>query len=649
MIEYITHSDSLVDWIRTHAVKVGATTKKNFVDIVFSLDIETTRLPDSDESIMYIWQFGVENHAFYGRYWEELIDLFSTLNSLMEELDGDIIVYVHNLSFEFQFLRTIFRFTDVLCLKKRSVLRARYNHIELRCSYRLSNMSLDAWTEKYNVKHKKLSGLEYDYSKIRYPWTELTAFEMLYTENDVLGLNECIRTQLKVYDDNLNTIPLTSTGYVRRDARNAMWRIRPKELFGDAHLYELLSEAFRGGNTHANRYYVGNILSNVYSADRSSSYPDVQVNCEFPMKPFHPISPDESNLERYTIKYQYPVLVRIKFINIRQADIYDGFPYLSFSKCKRVINPVLDNGRILAADSLITTLTDIDLRIVYRTYKWDRLSVEDMMISRYGPLPTQLTDVIRKYYIEKTALKDDASQELYYTKSKNMLNSVYGMTAQNPGKQNIIIDGLEYVEESNDISAVLQSYYKSAFLPYSWGVWTTAWARYRLQEGLWLAGDDAVYCDTDSIKSINPVDWTSYNISRKQDSIKNRGSAKDSKGKIHYLGVFEPEKTSDRFITWGAKKYCCEIDGELKVVVSGVRRKTSAKELEAAGGIEAFNLGMVFVDSGGAQMIYNDHQCTRMTIDGHSILVPSSATLVPHEYTLGITSEYDELLNQINF
>ena len=56
-------------------------------------------------------------------------------------------------------------------------------------------------------------------------------------------------------------------------------------------------------------------------------------------------------------------------------------------------------------------------------------------------------------------------------KSKNKLNSIYGMMAQNPVKQSI-----DFIDD-----------------------WMTAWARYRLEEGIWLAGDNFVYCDTDSV------------------------------------------------------------------------------------------------------------------------------------------------------
>ena len=58
-------------------------------------------------------------------------------------------------------------------------------------------------------------------------------------------------------------MPYTSTGYVRRLAKNAIssvnyqWR---KNIQPDKNVYELLRQAFRGGNTHANRFFIGQLL-----------------------------------------------------------------------------------------------------------------------------------------------------------------------------------------------------------------------------------------------------------------------------------------------------------------------------------------------------------------------------------------------------
>ena len=108
-------------------------------------------------------------------------------------------------------------------------------------------------------------------------------------------------------------------------------------------------------------------------------------------------------------------------------------------------------------------------------------------------------------------------QEIYYNKNKNLLNSIYGMSAQDPVKQSIdYIYGTGFVEREEAENKLLDSYNEKAFLPYQWGVWTTANARYELHEGIWLNPDAWVYGDTDSNKFITDVDFTEYNNRKKQ-------------------------------------------------------------------------------------------------------------------------------------
>ena len=115
-------------------------------------------------------------------------------------------------------------------------------------------------------------------------------------------------------------------------------------------------------------------------------------------------------------------------------------------------------------------------------------------------------------------------------KSKNKLNSIYGMMAQNPVKQSIdfIDDG--FVEHQDNPEDILMENNRKAFLCYQWGDWMTAWARYRLEEGIRLAGDNFVYCDTDSVKYLGDIGWTPYNKEREKDSLKSGAHAADPQG-----------------------------------------------------------------------------------------------------------------------
>lgn len=619
------------------------------MDCITAFDIETTNLRQYEQAIMYIWQWGFEwGDVVVGRTWDELK---AFIDGLVDHLGGKVLpVYVHNLSFEFQFLRTIYDFApqEVFAVKSRKVLRATmYDVLELRCSYIHSNMSLDEYTKRMGVKHTKRSGEKYDYEKERYPWTPLTNYEMEYATYDVIGLIEALEVEMDADGDNCKTVPLTSTGYVRRDTKAAMKKgpvKEVKECLPDVPLYQMLRAAFRGGDTHANRYYAGRILKNVKSADRSSSYPDVICNCPFPVRPF--IRSGAIDVAELFADGN-AVVATIALYNIELRDAHWGDPYLSRDRCRDIKSGYYDNGRILRAEQLVTTLTDIDWRIVSETYKFDAVII-DSYRTKYGRLPQQIIDVNIEYYRRKTELKGVDGEEIYYMKSKNKLNSIYGMTAQDPGKQDILfIDGV-FTELEEPLETVLERYNKRAFLTYAWGVWVTAWARYRLYEGVKLAGDGFVYCDTDSVKYVGDIDWSEYNKQRVADSEKSGAYATDPHGVTHYMGVFEEEGTAEEFKTLGAKKYVFRKNGKLTITVAGVGKIAGAKELEAAGGIEAFTPGFVFRDAGGLDAVYNDAPpMEHIEAEGKRARLGPNVYLRPSEYTVGITNEYEKILEEI--
>lgn len=630
----------------------GSRNPKRYLDIVTAFDIETSNLPDSDTAIMYVWQWQFADWCtVMGRTWTELRQFIGRLTNSIP-YDATIVVLVHNLSFEFQFLRTIYNFStdEVFALDRRKVAKCTMNDkaLEFRCTYIHSNMSLSAYCKKMNVEHGKLSGDEFDYREIRYPWTVLTAKQIAYCQNDVLGLVEAYTKEMEMDDDNLETIPLTSTGYVRRDVKRAM-RIcgtkHVKEAQPNVAVYQLLKEAFRGGDTHANRYYTNRIISDVKSADRSSSYPDVLVNCKFPLSEFQPAS---SNQMSKLLKAKRALLFRVSFKNIQLSDIYWGFPYISRSKCLKLEKPCCDNGRVMSAEYLQTTVTDVDWLIIKEQYKWDEMQVTDLHYARYGFLPNPLVLTCIEYYRDKTTLKgspEGSYEEMLYGKKKALLNSIYGCMAQDQCKQSIIFNGDNFEIDDKPLQQLLDKAAKNAYLCYAWGVWITAWARLRLQEGLRLAGDNAVYCDTDSVKYVGDVDWAGYNEKRIKSSIRNSAYADDKDGNRHYMGVFERDGEYDKFITLGAKKYAYEQGNDLHLTVSGVNKQKGAEELKAAGGLEAFREGMVFSAAGGTESVYNDDVLFHVKqVDGHDLEIGPNICIKDSTYTLGLTAEYARLL-----
>ncbi len=628
--------------------------KVYYKDVICAFDIETTRLADIEQSIMYIWMLHIHNHVtIIGRTWEELKNLFLQIREELQ--DNTLCIFVHNLSYEFQFLRAIYDFLpeEVFAVDSRKVLRCSMfdNKIEFRCSYLHTNMSLAEYTNKMDVEHKKLDGEEFDYTKERYPCTPLTEKEIAYCIHDVVGLCEALEKEMTIDGDNLYTLPLTSTGYVRRDAKQAMRKIHPafvKNQLPDLHTYEMLREAFRGGDTHANRFYSGRIIKNMKSADRSSSYPDVLCNCQFPVSPFfHAGRVSYNTLLNMIVVRKKAVIMRVAISKLRLHDDLWGAPYLSKDKSRRIEKGAFDNGRILSAEYLETTITDVDFKIILDQYDFDDLCAFNVSYARYGKLPRSLIDTVIAYYKAKTELKNVPGQEIYYMKSKNKLNSIYGMMAQNPVKQDIVYNSGVWSTANEPEAEILDESNRKAFLCYQWGVWCTAWARYRLQEGIKLAGENFVYCDTDSVKYIGDIDWTAYNKQREKDSKASGAFATDPKGITHYMGVYEADGEYSEFKTLGAKKYAYnyEAGGKTYVTIAGVTKKSGGEELDENGGLKAFSPGFTFVKAGGTEAIYNDEPEIKTVVrDGKQINITPNIVIKDSTYTLGITAEYTSLL-----
>lgn len=634
---------------------------RKYYNILCAFDIETSVLPYvtdragiiGPQSFMWVWMFQVGDICtIVGRTWDEYRSLCREIDRVCQERGLRLVVWVHNLSYEFQFLSGIFPVSneDVFAVKSRKVLRCDIGRIEYRDSYLQTNMSLDAFTRKMGVEHGKLTGA-LDYRKIRYPWTPISARELAYCVNDVRGLVESIAAEMELDGDDLYTIPMTSTGYVRRDVKKSMWPVVDRlvaPLLPGADLYQLLREAFWGGDTHANRYYSGVKLEHVKSADKSSAYPAAQCTNLFPVTPFVREAPTVSRLKE-CIRRRACVM-RIALYDVRQKYSWWGFPYIPFSKCAGYANPVLDNGRVLSADYVVLSCTDVDLNIILQEYTFTGMRVFELYSAKYGRLPERLTSVVQHYFKIKTELKDVKGQELYYTKSKNKLNSVYGMTAQKPIHGKVVYDGVTFREEdvlAADLDVELQKAYKGAFLPYQWAVWTTAHVRRSLKDLQWLCGRNGVYCDTDCVKYVGDVDFRGLNRELKRKALAVGAYAKDPKGVTHYMGVFEQEKEYTDFMTWGAKKYAVTYrkGGKITTTIAGVNKKIGGLELQLWGGFDAFKPGFVFRLAGGTDLVYNDAPDVEpLEIDGHRLAISKNVAIMDGEYTLGITAEYAKLL-----
>ena len=639
-----------------------------YYNIPCTFDIEATTIepPQSEGDyvftpygFMYQWQFCIDDIVVFGRTWEEFQELINKLvKSLHLDKNKKLVIYVHNLAYEFQFIKEFIEIDSVFAKDKRKPMKVNtVNGIEFRCSYFLSNMSLIKFCENTeNVIHYKLTD-EYDYSKLRTPETPLTEIEKAYCYNDVRGLSECIAQ--KIYEEgDITKIPLTNTGYVRREYRismndNSKNRDNFLKTKLNAKQYTMLKKAFRGGNTHAYYKKANKILNNVYSYDIQSSYPSSMMLDDFPIGKFMFVNIDEDiDKFEYYLK-NFCCVIDVTFCNI-ELDITQAIPYIDIAHCEERQKILNDNGRVLKAEKIRITCTNIDFEIIENTYNYEKFKINKMMYSEKGKLPFEFRKKLLHFYENKTKLKGVEGKEYEYMKSKNMVNSSYGMTVTDICHSEIFYDDelMTWEEISPNINDALNDFYKSRnnFLPYQWGVFVTANARKRLQIMLNKVGKDVVYLDTDSIKFQNKKHLKEFEKLNKQliEQAENNDikayAIKDNKK--YYLGIWDYEGMYKKFKTLGAKKYCFvkEKNGveKFEVTVSGMSKKKGAKVVK---NVDNFVIGKTFSDIGRTTSWYNDDKIHTINVNGCSFTTASNIGILETTYTLGVTNEYYDLIN----
>lgn len=663
----------LVSRGKKHRDKEGRDT----LNIFSAFDIETSTVWLNEDrslydvhSFMYSWAFQIEDYTVLGREWP---DFFSFLNELFWacsavkekyslDMEPKLIIWVHNLAYEFSFLSGLYNFKDEECFFRdfRKPIYCKMRGVfEFRCSYIQTNLSLAMLCKQMGVP-EKLSGQKFNYDKVRYPWTELTEYEKEYIITDVQSLVEAMKKRVSGNGDNLVTVPLTSTGYVRRDCKASLQGhyYDIGEMKPDERQYRLMRKAFRGGNTHANRKMVGKIISNVNSYDIVSCYPTQQLTQRFPMKPFRWLDM-RLTLDRVFkfIGLGYAVVGLYQFKGLRLKNKKAPIPYISLGRCD-ALNWKTDNGRILECEYCEIALTELDLEIVLNQYTFDEIGILEAMVAQKDYLPLEYRKVIQSYFDNKTQLKGDESDQgkYLYVKSKNSLNSVYGMSATDPIRQEILYNGGEYLRSSydsmteNEIASAL----KRAPFPYQWGLYTTSLARFQLQRAIDACGDRIIYCDTDSIKIKGEIDIDSINAEYEKRSLKMGAYADDRKGTRHIIGLFELDGHYDKFITQGAKRYAYIKDGHMGVTVSGVTKKRNEESgeffaVEELKKLENFKPGMIWTKAGGTMAVYNDKDDFDLTDPetGRTVHISKNVSIIPSTYKMTYARDYELLLGEI--
>ena len=549
------------------------------------------------KAIMYIWQFAIEENVIIGRTWNDFLYFCKKLYDFLNLKERYIVVYVHNLSYEFQFICKWFNWIDIFADSERKPIKATTDtHFIFKCSYRLSGYSLEVLAnnlKSHNIK--KMVG-DLDYNLIRNSKTPISKEELKYCENDVLIVTSYIDEQINEFG-NIEKIPLTQTGKVRRYVRkqcfqNKEYQYFIKELTIEKPEYMLLKNAFMGGFTHCNAMYTNKICQNVTSYDFTSSYPTVLISEKYPMSKGKEVY-ITTETELLNLIKNYCVLVDLQFTNIKTSFMYEQI--ISYSKCRNVKNPLINNGRIVQADTLTISCTDVDFLNIRDFYKWDSMKIGLCYIYKKDYLPKEFIKTILHLYKSKTELKGVDGKEVEYLHSKELLNSLYGMCVTSIVHDTVSFNGAEWTTENGNLDKELKNYNtdKNRFLFYHWGVWCTAYARNNLYTGIRECKDDYIYSDTDSIKIFNADKhknyFEKYNkwiVQKLEKCLKYHNipidyiSPKTIKGESKTLGIWDFDGFYTDFKTLGAKRYIYRKDDKISITVCGLSKKSGKEFIE---------------------------------------------------------------------
>ena len=176
----------------------------SYDDNIYCFDIETTSLFWTEETqawlpwessfkeskgrilkhgTPYIWMFGQNDQVYYGR---NMVEEFPRILKMLSDDTVRKTIWVHNLSWETQFLRDIFvnehwKVSQMVATAPRKPIRFLIEdlNIEFRCSFKLTALSLANCVPAFGIDIEKKVG-DLDYSAPRGIETPLTEKEMGY-------------------------------------------------------------------------------------------------------------------------------------------------------------------------------------------------------------------------------------------------------------------------------------------------------------------------------------------------------------------------------------------------------------------------------------------------------------------------------------
>ena len=603
------------------------------LDVLYQFMLDNEPAEQTRDNHIVIWTLSIRLFelnivTLYGRKPSELMEC---IKLILEHLKGDeTYMYIFNLAYDYVFLRKFlfkeFGFPEnELNVKPHQPISLKFeNGLVLKDALILAQRSLGKWAEDLQVEHQKAIG-DWDYTLIRHQNTPLSEDELHYAEYDTLAGVECLdalKIQLK---KDIGTLPLTSTGILREIIKKEGAKNHAKTWFNKCcptwEQYQKMVKLYHGGYTHGNRHYLDEYIKageKIYDEktfkyldvdiikgyDFASSYP-YHLMFKYPSGKFIAIA-DKSIKFILDYSKDYAFMFKARLYHVELKDDSIAMPFLQYSKCTlddcKLINAIVDNGRIIACDYCEIWINEIDLMIIAKQYNIEKSICTDVEVSKKDYLPRWFTDIVYSLYYDKCTLK--GVDDVLYTIQKYKLNACYGLACQRWDK--LLILETEEGEYITDDSLTPEEAFnktinkRSTVLPYFIGCWCTSYAVYDLYR-LGALCDIWLYSDTDSCYGIG---WNEQKVAKYNQECINFMQERGYrtiyyKGKIFNLGVAETEDdiTYTEFKYQGAKRYAgrCIKDNEIHITVAGVPKKNGAKCLN--NNLNFFTSGFIFKGS----------------------------------------------------
>lgn len=664
----------LHDHIMTRAAR-GRGDHTPYNDVIIMADTESSKsadyIPRSDAMDNHICLWTISLRAYhqnivtlYGTKPSEMIECITKLHNSMQ--GQRTVIYFHNLSWDYVYLRK-FMFAAWGNPEKQLATKPHYpiwikfsNDINFKDSLILAQRSLDRWGQDLQVKHAKAVGF-WDYDLIRNQDYKYSRKELTYAEFDTLCGVECLDKFMESIGKDLTSIPYTATGVLRHKTRDIGASNHAHDWFkrvcmDDIQLYYKAHRIYHGGYTHANRYVVDFLIEGAIKCfDFASSYPFVMLSEKYPAEKYMQMG----GMYRVTdvmrwYREEYSVLFTVHLSNVHLKDPKFPMPYIQQSKLISLVNPILDNGRLLDADEVVMELCELDLYLIDRYYTYDNDIVSDVYLAKKGYLPRWFTDLIFSLYEDKCKLK--FGDPVLYAISKALLNACYGMCAQRSIMKDMQEDYItgEYYEAEKTEEDIIKEYQKylnrrNTILPYQLALYVTGYATlnlFKLGE-CFGGGGSWYYSDTDSCygEDIDIGRLAAYNQKALEKLRANNYDIVNIQGHTFQLGKAEPDGEYKEFKTMGAKRYAVrKMDDSIKITVAGVPKKTGSQALKS---LDDFKPGFVFsgeiTNKKTHTFLYND----KIYIDKYGNEIGDSIDLSPCDYLLDSTLSFDWYFEEV--